>query len=150
MSQSLSKILIHLVTSTKNRQALLTPTIRPELYAYIAAILKSCDSPALKIGGTEDHVHILLALSRNYTLAKITEEFKKSSSKWIKTKGPEFCTFSWQNGYGGFSVSQSHVDDVIHYIETQQEHHRKMSFQDEYREFLRRYQIIFDEKYVWD
>ncbi len=150
MPQSLSKILIHFVTSTKNRQLLLTSAICPELYAYIATTLNALDSHALKIGGTEDHIHILLVLSKNYSLAKIAEEFKKSSSKWIKTKGDEFHDFGWQNGYGGFSISQSHAEDVIRYIETQQEHHRKMTFQEEYREFLRKYQIPFDERYVWD
>ena len=150
MSQSLSKMLIHFVTSTKKRQHLLIPTIRPQLYAYIATTLKAYESPALKIGGTDDHIHILLVLSKNYPLAKIAEELKKSSSKWLKTKGPEFNDFSWQNGYGAFSVSQSHAAEVIHYIETQEEHHKKMTFQDEYREFLLKYQILFDEKYVWD
>lgn len=150
MPQSLSKMLIHVVTSTKDRQPLLTETIRPQLYAYIAAILKEHESPAIKIGGTDDHIHILLALSKNYSLSKIAEEFKKSSSKWIKAKGAEFRDFSWQRGYGGFSVSQSQSDDVKHYIETQEEHHRRRTFQEEYREFLNRYGIVFDEKYVWD
>jgi putative transposase len=150
MSQSLSKMLIHVVSSTKNRQPLFTAAIRPQLYSYIAATLKTHESPALKIGGADDHVHILLALSKNYSLAKLVEEFKKSSSKWLKTKGAEFHEFGWQNGYGGFSVSQSHADEVIRYIETQQEHHRTMTFQEEYREFLRKYQIPFDERYVWD
>jgi putative transposase len=150
MSQSLSKLLIHIVTSTKNRQSLLTPAIRPQLYAYIAVTLKAYESQALKIGGTDDHIHILLAMSKNYSLAKIAEEFKKSSSNWLKTKGDKINDFSWQNGYGGFSVSQSHTDDVIHYIEAQEEHHRKMTFQEEYREFLRKYEIPFDERYLWD
>lgn len=150
MSQSLSKLLIHFVTSTKKRQRILVPTIRPELYAYIAATLKAYESPALKIGGIDDHIHILLALSKNYPLSKIAEEFKKSASKWLKTKGPEFKDFSWQSGYGAFSVSQSHAAELVHYIETQEEHHYKMTFQEEYREFLVKYQIPFDEKYVWD
>ncbi len=150
MSQSLSKVLIHFVTSTKKRQRFLVPAIRPQLYAYIATTLKAYESLALKIGGTDDHIHILLALSKNYPLAKIAEEFKKSASKWLKTKGPEFKDFGWQNGYGAFSVSQSHAAEVIHYIETQEEHHRKKTFQEEYREFLCKYQISFDEKYVWD
>jgi putative transposase len=150
MPQSLSKMLIHFVTSTKKRQHFLVQSIQPQLYAYIATILKTYESPALKIGGTDDHIHILLILSKNYPLAKITEEFKKSSSKWLKTKGAEFKDFSWQNGYGSFSVSQSHAADVIHYIETQEEHHRKLTFQEEYKEFLLKYQIPFDENYVWD
>jgi len=150
MPQSLSKLLVHLVTSTKDRRPLLTPTICPELYAYIAAIIKACDCHAVKIGGVGDHIHILLALSKNYAVSKIVEEFKKSSSKWIKTKGTEFADFGWQNGYGAFSISQSHCNDVVRYIEMQDEHHRKMTFQEEYREFLQKYQISFDERYVWE
>lgn len=150
MPQSLSKLLVHFVTSTKNRQPRLTPAIYSELYAYVAATIQAYDCHAVKIGGTSDHIHILLALSKNHSLAKIAEEFKKSSSKWLKTQGDEFADFGWQNGYGGFSVGQSQADDVVRYIETQQEHHRKMTFQEEYREFLRKYQIPFDERYVWD
>jgi REP element-mobilizing transposase RayT len=150
MPQSLSKLLVHLVTSTKDRRPFLTPDVCPELYAYIAAIVKAHDCHAVKIGGVSDHIHILLALSKNYAVAKIAEEFKKSSSKWLKTKGAGFFDFGWQNGYGAFSVSQSQADDVIRYIETQEEHHRIMTFQEEYREFLRKYQISFDERYVWE
>ena len=150
MPQSLSKILVHLVTSTKDRRPLLTPAICPELYAYVAAVVKASDCHAVKIGGSNDHLHILLALSKNYALAKVVEELKKSSSKWSKTKGAEFADFGWQNGYGAFSVSQSHCNYVVSYIETQHEHHRKMTFQEEYRELLQKYQISFDERYVWD
>ena len=98
----------------------------------------------------EDHVHILFSLSKNYPLMKIVEEVKKGSSKWIKTKGPAFHKFQWQNGYGGFSVSQSGVDAVKRYIAGQEEHHRSVTFQEEFGKFLRKYQIEYDERYVWD
>jgi len=150
MPQSLSKILVHIIFSTKNRQSLLPEKIRPELYSYLASVLQRCESPALKIGGIADHVHILCSLSKNYALAKIVEEFKKSSSKWLKTKGAEFQSFFWQNGYGVFSVSQSDIDVVIRYIEKQEEHHRVMTFQEEYRKFLEKYRVPYDERYVWD
>ncbi len=150
MPQSLSRILVHIIFSTKNRKPLLQGQIRSELYSYLASVLQECESPALKIGGTADHVHILCSLSKNYALAKVVEEFKKSSSKWLKTKGEAFQSFYWQNGYGGFSVSQSDTDVVIRYIEKQEEHHRRMTFQEEYRKFLEKYRIPYDERYVWD
>lgn len=150
MPQSLSRILVHIIFSTKNRKPLLQGQIIPELYSYLASVLQECESPVLKIGGIADHVHILCSLSKNYALAKVVEEIKKNSSKWLKTKGEAFQSFYWQNGYGGFSVSQSDTDAVIRYIEKQEEHHRKMTFQEEYRKFLEKYRIPYDERYVWD
>lgn len=150
MSQSLAKNLVHLVYSTKKRTPWLTATIRKRLYAYMAGILKQWKSPALVIGGVEDHVHILFSLSKNYPLAKIVEEVKKGATKWLKQQGAEFREFHWQGGYGAFSVSQSMVPTVKAYIENQERHHRRKSFQDEFREFLQRHEIEFDERYVWD
>jgi REP element-mobilizing transposase RayT len=150
MPQSLSRILIHIVFSVKQRAPLLEEAIRRELYAYLAGVLKQLESPALKIGGTADHVHILCLLSRSRTVAKIVEEFKTGSSKWLKTKRAQFQTFHWQNGYGAFSVSESVVDAVIQYIERQEEHHRRMSFQEEYRKLLEKHRIPYDERYVWE
>jgi len=150
MPQSLAKNLIHLIYSTKNRDGCLTPAIRPKLFAYQAGILQEWDSPAIVIGGDADHVHALFILSKNHTLCKVIEEVKKGSSKWIKTQGKGFARFHWQNGYGAFSVSQSHVTRVRRYIERQTEHHRTMSFQEEFRLFLKRHGIEYDERYVWD
>jgi REP element-mobilizing transposase RayT len=150
MAQSLAKNLIHLIYSTKNRDASLTPAIRPTLFAYQAGILREWDSPAISIGGDCDHVHALFVLSKNEKLCRVIEEVKKGSSKWIKTQGDAFAGFHWQNGYGAFSVSQSHVPRVRRYIEQQVEHHRTTSFQDEFRLFLKRYGIEYDERYVWD
>ncbi len=150
MPQSLSSILIHLVFSTKNREPFITPAIEPELQPYIASILRALKSPSLAVDGTDDHVHILFSLGRTITVADVVEEFKTGSSKWIKTKGSEFNNFHWQKGYGAFSIGQSNVPELKPYIRSQKEHHRRVTFQDEYRKFLHRYGIEYDERYVWD
>jgi REP element-mobilizing transposase RayT len=150
MAQSLAKNLLHLIFSTKNREPCLTPTVRPKLHAYMAGILQHWESPAIVIGSEADHVHALFCLSKNVALCKAVEEVKKGSSKWLKTQGPEFAAFHWQNGYGAFSVSASNVPAVRRYIERQEEHHRKRTFQEELREFLKRYGLEWDERYVWD
>lgn len=120
------------------------------MYAYQAGILAQCDSPAVAIGGFDDHVHILFQLSKNHPLKKIVEEVKRGSSKWCKTDGGGNSSFYWQAGYAAFSVSQSRSPDVVKYIENQSEHHRRKSFQEELRELLQRHRIDFDERYVWD
>jgi len=150
MPQSLSRVLVHLVFSTKNREPVLTPAIQSELHPYLAGTLDNIDCPSLQVGGVEDHVHLFFGLSRTRTMAEVVETVKTSSSKWIKTKGPEFNGFHWQSGYGVFSVSQSDADTVVAYIINQAQHHRKMTFQDEYRKLLERYKVTYDEKYVWD
>ena len=150
MPQSLSSILIHLIFSTKNREPFLTPEIDAELYPYLASIFKAMQSPALIINGASDHVHSLFSLSRIVTIADIVEEVKTESSKWIKTKGRGFRHFYWQNGYGAFSIGQSQVPTVKRYIRRQKEHHRRVTFQDEYRKFLKAYEVEYDERYVWD
>ena len=151
MGQSLAKNMIHLVYSTKHRRPWITEDVRDDLFRYQAGIFKQWDSPALVIGGAEDHVHGLFLLSKNYALKKIVEEVKKGSSKWMKTdQGSSNQDFGWQNGYAGFSVSQSHLGKVRSYIENQLEHHRKMTFQEELRALFNRHGIEFDERYVWD
>jgi putative transposase len=150
MAQSLSKILTHLIFSTKNRERIIQDDVRDELHRYIASVLKEMDSPAILINSVEDHIHILFSLSKNYAIKEIVEEVKKSSSKWIKQKSRDYAGFYWQNGYGAFSVSQSGVPDVAKYIAGQKEHHKRKTFQEEYREFLERYEVKYDERYVWD
>jgi REP element-mobilizing transposase RayT len=150
MPQSLSKVYVHLIFSTKHREPLLLSSVRGSLYAYLATVLKNQDCPAVKIGGGVDHVHALFRLSKNLALAEVVEDVKTSSSKWIKTQDRSLQAFHWQNGYGGFSVSPSEVDAVAAYLEAQGEHHRAMSFQEEYRKFLREYMVEYDERYVWD
>ncbi len=150
MGQSLVKNYIHLVFSTKNRLPLITNDIEPELYAYLGGICSSLDCTPIKIGGIEDHVHILCLLSKKIALMKLLEEVKGHSSKWIKTKGNDFKDFSWQNGYGAFSVNPAEVDVVINYIANQREHHRNRTFQEEYLSFLKKYKVEYDEKWIWD
>ena len=150
MPQSLSRILIHLVFSTKNRQHILTSAVHTELHPYLAGTLDKIECPSIQVGGVEDHVHLFFGLSRTRTIADVVETVKTSSSKWIKTKGAALADFHWQSGYGAFSVSQSDADAVVAYIRDQAQHHLKMRFQDEYRRLLERYQVAFDERYVWD
>ena len=150
MSQSLSAILVHLVFSTKNREPFITPAIETELYPYMAKVLRELKSPSLAIDGASDHIHMLFSLARVITIADLVEEVKTSSSKWIKTKGREFRNFHWQRGYGAFSIGQSNVTALKRYIRGQKHHHRRITFQDEYRKFLKAYGINYDERFVWD
>jgi putative transposase len=150
MPQSVSRLLTHLVFSTKNRERVLTPTLQTELHPYLAGILDNIDCPSLQVGGLDDHVHLFFGLSRTRSIAHVVETVKTSSSKWIKTKAAEFAQFHWQSGYGAFSVSQSDADVVTDYIRNQPHHHQRLTFQEEYRRLLERYLIAFDERYVWD
>ena len=150
MPQSLSRLLPHLVFSTKNREALISPELESELHPYLVGILNNIDCPSLQVGGTSDHVHLFFGLARTRSMAEVVEVVKTSSSKWIKTKGARYGGFHWQAGYGAFSVSQSEVEIVVSYIRNQEKHHRKTSFQEEYRQLLERYQISYNERYVWD
>ena len=150
MPQSLATNLIHLVFSTKHREPLLSDSIRPDFHAYLATIFKNLNSPVLALNSVEDHIHILFSLHRTVTLSSVVEDAKKSSSKWLKTQSSNLSTFSWQSGYGAFSVSQSNVDSVKTYIANQAEHHRKITFQEELRIFLTKHQVDFDERYLWD
>ena len=150
MPQSLSSVLIHLVFSTKNREPFLSPAVEAELHPYMASIFRDHKSPSLIIDGTFDHIHALFALCRTITIANLVEEVKTGSSKWLKTKGREFRNFHWQRGYGAFSIGQSNVAELKRYIRNQKQHHRRITFEDEYRVFLKRYEIGFDERYVWD
>jgi REP element-mobilizing transposase RayT len=150
MSQSLVKNLVHLVYGTKHRERWIPKKQGDALFAYQAGIFQQLESPALVIGGVEDHVHALFVLSKNWALKRVVEEVKKGSSKWMKSDGPRNPWFAWQAGYAAFSVSQSNVEVVASYIRNQEEHHRKVSFQDELRALFKRHGIKFDERYVWD
>ncbi len=150
MPQSLVKNYIHITFSTKNRYPFIDKTISNELFSYLGGICKNLECNPVIVGGHKDHVHILCLLSRKIALMKLIEEVKSHSSKWIKTKGEKYQDFYWQRGYGGFSVNPRDIDIVKKYISEQEKHHKKNSFQDEYRAFLNKYEINFDEKYVWD
>jgi putative transposase len=150
MSQSLACLHVHLIFSTKNRAGILHDRVRQPLHAYMATVLQNLKCPPELINSTEDHVHVLFELARTATVSQVVEDVKKISSKWIKTHGAEFAGFAWQAGYGVFAVSQSNLPEVRDYIANQQEHHRKKSFQEEYRAFLQRHNVVYDERYVWD
>ena len=150
MPQSLSKVIIHVIFSTKNREPWLDSTIRLRMHAYLATICRDLGGEALCVGGVADHVHIVTTLPRTLSQAQMIEGIKKPSSKWIKALGARYRGFFWQRGYGAFSVSPSQLDAVLQYVGTQEEHHRSCTFQEEYRELLRRHGLEFDERYVWD
>ena len=150
MAQTLVSLLVHIIFSTKKRANFITPEIESELYAYIGGTLRNFESPSLAINGTSNHIHLLIALSKNLALSPLIREIKKSSSKWIKSKGPAFHRFGWQDGYGAFSIGQSAVADLIRYIAKQKEKHKRKSFETEFVEFLRKYHVNYDERYIWD
>ena len=141
---------MHITFSTKNRYPFIDKRINDELFSYLGGICKNLECNPLIVGGHKDHVHILCLLSRKIALMKLIEELKTHSSKWIKTKGQSYQKFYWQNGYGGFSIHLGQVDVLKDYISTQEEHHKELSFQDEYRVLLKEYDIDYDERYVWD
>ena len=148
MSQSYVQFYTHIVFHTKNNGKFIREEVEDELYSYMGGILRNCKSIPIQIGGVSDHVHLLCTLPKTMSPADLVEEVKKSSSKWIKTKGPEYSNFHWQDGYGGFSVSSTAVDIVKNYIKNQKVHHGKVRFIDEYKQLLEEYQIAFDEKYL--
>jgi REP element-mobilizing transposase RayT len=151
MPQSLSAVYIHLVFSTKERRAYLRDkAVRDELHAYLGGISKNLDCPPVEIRGVEDHVHILSRFGRTITQADWVKELKRVSNTWLKTKGAAYSDFEWQKGYADFSVSQSNLEAVQHYIKTQKEHHRTMNFQDELRALLRKHNMEWNETYLWE
>ena len=151
MSQSLVKILVHTVFSTKERRPFLRDKIlRDELHSYLGGILTHLECQPVIVGGVADHVHLLCALSRTCDAAKMVKEVKRGSTLWLKAKDPGLRDFAWQTGYGIFSIGFSQIPTVRDYIAGQEDHHRKVTFQDELRVLLKRYEIEFDERYVWD
>ena len=151
MPQSLAKILVHTVFSTKERRPFLRDRIlREELHRYLGGILTQHDCQPIIVGGVEDHVHILGTLARTCDAATMVKELKRGSSLWLKTKGDDLQDFAWQNGYGIFSIGFSQIGVVRDYIAGQEVHHRKVTFQDELRALWRRYELEFDERYAWD
>ena len=152
MSQSLASVYLHLVFSTKNREPWLKGQLAPSTHAYLASVSKDLDAPALQVGGVADHVHILAHFPRSLTISEWVNKLKSNSSRWVKDQSAtkDHAGFAWQKGYGVFSVSVTHEAAVRKYIEGQAEHHKKVTFQDEYRRLLNKHGVEFDEKYVWD
>ena len=149
MSQSLSKLYVHLIFHIKGSEVPIKNEDKNDLFAYIGAIIKDNESIPIVINGTADHIHILCVLSKNIALAKLIEEIKRHSSRWIKSRGTHYKLFAWQGGYSGFSVSQSLHDKTRRYIENQEEHYKKMTFKEELIAFLKEYGIEYDERYLW-
>jgi REP element-mobilizing transposase RayT len=150
MPSSFTKLYAHLIFSTKNREPFLNDSIRPRVHGYLATTVRNLDSPYVVVGGVEDHVHLLFDIGKMHAPVEFVEQLKRESSKFVKTLSAEYADFYWQRGYGMFSISPTHVDRVEQYVRRQQEHHQKQSFQDEFRDFLKRYEIDFDEQYLWD
>jgi REP element-mobilizing transposase RayT len=149
MAQSLSKLFIHIVFHIKNPLVKIRQEDKKDLFAYMGAIIKDNNSIPIIINGVEDHVHILCVMSKNIALSKLVEEIKRHSSRWIKTNGSYYNQFSWQGGYGGFSVSPSLHNKIREYIVNQELHHKKISFKEEYLQFLKEYGVMYDENYLW-
>ena len=150
MPQSLSDILLHIVFSTKDRCPLILPTVEQELYRYMSSICRAHECPVIEIGGVEDHVHLLISFGRTISISKLISEVKANSSRWIKTKAPQLQQFSWQGGYGAFSVARRNLTGVVKYIEGQKEHHKNVSFKEEFLSLLKQSEISINEKFLWD
>jgi REP element-mobilizing transposase RayT len=150
MPQSLALVIVHVIFSTRDRRPLLQHPVRHDLHAYLAVRARDLGCECFCAGGVADHVHLAVRLSRTITVAKLVEELKTSSSKWVKTQAPNLAAFSWQNGYGAFSVGPTDLPALRRYIEDQERHHQKTSFEDEFRLLLKRYGVEHDERYMWD
>lgn len=148
--QSLARLIIHVVFSTKNRARFLTEDIRPRSFAYLATVGRDMDCEVFRVGGVEDHVHLAANLARTASIAEFAKRIKQSGSVWMKNQPGVSSDFEWQAGYGAFSLGQSQLEGLLKYIERQEEHHRTRSFQEEYRDLLAKYGINADERYVWD
>jgi putative transposase len=149
MANTYTSLHYHIVFSTKNRELWIKPDVEQRIWAYLGGIIKQNQMKPLEIGGIEDHVHVLLGAPAVLALAKLTQLIKGGSSAWIHETFPNMKAFGWQDGYGAFTVSKSNIQSVIEYIQGQREHHRTKSFQEEYRELLKRHEIEFDEAYAW-
>ena len=149
MSQSLSKLYVHIIYHIKNNSCFIKPEDEKDLYAYIGGVIKISKSIPLNVNGVEDHIHILCIMSKNISLSDLLEDIKRNSSRWIKTRGIHYQNFTWQGGYAGYSVSQSKVEVVSKYIDNQKLHHKHQTFKDEYIQFLKEYGVDYNEEYLW-
>ncbi|MGH9596178.1 MAG: IS200/IS605 family transposase [Edaphobacter sp.] len=150
MPQSLAVVLVHVIFSTKDRVPVLDVSVRFALYAYLATVARNAKCECYRVGGVADHVDLAVRLSRTATVAEVVEQLKSSSSKWLKTQSPALSKFAWQRGYGAFSVGPADLNSLIGYIDSQEAHHRKQTFQEEFRAFLKKYGMEYAERYLWD
>ena len=149
MPQSLAKVYLHLIFSTKNREPWLHPDIEQRIWEFIGGVARAHRMTALQVGGVEDHIHALVTAPPTIAPCQIAQYLKGDSSKWIHEEFSELWNFGWQDGYGAFTVSKSNIPTVISYIQNQREHHRKKTFQEEYLDFLRENGVQYDERYLW-
>jgi REP-associated tyrosine transposase len=150
MPQSLHVLTSHIIFSTKERRPWLTKDVRTRVWAYLARVLQNLECHSITVGGVEDHIHILCNLTKKHAPMKVLEVIKKDSSKFVKTLAPNLALFHWQDGYGLFSVSPSHRKAVQEYIQNQEDHHKKETFQEELLRVLQKYGVNYDERYLWD
>ncbi len=150
MPQSLSKVYVHITFSTKYRVNLIDKKIESPLFNYIGGVCKGLECNPIQVGGYQNHIHILCILSKKITQSKLLEETKKQSSRWIKTQGPAYNNFYWQDGYGIFSVNPRQIDRVSNYIKNQEVHHSKKTYKKEFIELLNKNNVEYDERYLWD
>lgn len=150
MANTYSQIYLHIVFSVKGRHSLIALKWREELYKYICGIVNNKQQKVYAIGGVADHIHILISIKPNVLISDLVREIKSNSSKWIKEKKFVLGKFEWQEGYGIFSSSQSQLDVLINYINNQEKHHQKKTFKEEYLELLQKFNVDFDEKYLFD
>ena len=149
MAHSSTRLLTHVIFSTKGRSPSIETEIRSELHAYLGGIVRELGGTALAIKGTADHVHVLLRLPPDVSMAEALRVMKANSSRWVHQRWPRRRAFAWQAGYGAFSVSESNVPAIVKYISNQEAHHRKISYQEEFLQFLKRHSIAYDERYLW-
>jgi REP element-mobilizing transposase RayT len=150
MAGTYTNILTHIIFSTKNRSQIITDVYKNRLFNYIGGIIRNEGAILLEIGGTTDHVHIVIKTKAIHSLATITQKIKSNSSKWVNDTKLIGEKFAWQNGYGAFSVSASQIDKVINYVATQEEHHKKRDFKEELILLLKKHNIEYEEKYLFD
>lgn len=150
MPQSLFKILAHIVFSTKNRADLIAPELESDLFGYIHGIVENNGSKLIVAGGTANHIHLLVSLGKKVDIPELVGDIKRDSSSWVKQQNGSYGNFYWQKGYGAFSIGQSQVETVARYIKRQKEHHSKQDYKQEFRALLKKYEIEYDERYVWD
>ena len=150
MAQTLVRLYVHIIFSTKHRQRIILEKDEPQLFAYIGGIMNNNESKLLAAGGDADHVHLLSSMSKKIGLSELVGDVKRDSSSWIKTLDRHYSRFHWQDGYGAFSVGHTQLNQVKRYIARQKEHHAKVSFKDEFRYFLKKYGVDYDERFIWD
>lgn len=150
MPESRSLVLVHIIFTTKDRRPFLSDEVRESTHAYLATIARDVGCECYRVRGVDEHVHLAIRLSRTVTIAALVEKLKTASSKWLKTQSANLNDFSWQRGYGCFSVRPNDLNALIDYIDRQPEHHKNQTFQEEFRAFLNKYAVDYNEAYVWD